>query len=538
MKKAITTVHTIIVILGLLATAAWSGYFLYNQRQFNSEANAKRVPVLLQQVGEALGSSNTLYDKDFGNSVKKLFSDNQDIMALTIYSYDTGIEYFYSRNGQLSIKAADAESNDQNPVYKGLSFSHNIASVPLSLKDKPGTNMDLVFTVLPRTSIFYVLRISLLAVIVLFVITLILIVAFSLSKSKETAISNDEWDENIDSDDTVALSDPASSLPDDNAFSDDLNDDLNFDASESMEESADDMDFNLPDDEALSDDFSLDSGDEADSGFDDLDIPDDDLTLATDDGLDDLSLDGLDEDIPGDDLNGLDDFDDIRESAEDDFNLDDLNLEDTIPDIPDAEDLDAMDHEESSVSDDFSFLEDEDLTSDESFDQSETGSGVSTGDGEPTLYNPETGLGWEAFLEERLGLELERSASFDQDLVLIMIRKGPTDDMEHISGKIKDAYSYHDLIFEAGSEALAMIDPNKDLDDAIENIQSLFKKLEVEEGISGLSCGLSSRNGRLITGKRLIHEADTSLNKCDDENPIVGFRSDPERFREYLSKNS
>ncbi len=535
MKKAITTVHTIIVILGLLATAAWSAYYLYNQRQFNTEANSDRVPMLLDEVGTALSSSETLYDKNFGNSIKSMFSENTDILALSIYSYDTGIEYFYSRNGQISIKAAEAESVDQNPVYKGLSFSHSIASVPLSLKDRPGTNMDLVFSVLPRTSIFYVLRISLLAVIVLFVITLILIIAFSLSRSKESAVSDDEWSESdISAEDSLA--DPLDDDSFENQFSDDLGDTFSNESSESQ----DDMDFNLPDDESfsddlsteISDDLSLDISDETDSDLNEMNLPGDDFSESSemDRDLDDFNLDGL-EDSNDDDLA---DFADLNDSGSDDLNLDDFNLEDSIPDIPDMEDLDAMDHEESSSADDLSFLEDEDRN--DTFDESV--SETVSGDGEPTLYNPETGLGWEAFLEERLGLELERAASFDQDLVLIMIRKDSDEDMDSVSAKIKDAYSYPDLIFEAGRDALALIDPNKDLDEAIENIQSLFKKLETEDALTGLSCGLSSRNGRLITGKRLIHEADTSLNKCDQDNPIVGFRSDPERFREYLSKNS
>ena len=527
MKKAITTVHTIIVILGLLATAAWSGYYLYNQRQFNSERNAQRVPVLLEKVGDALSSSETLYDKQFGSSVRTLFSENQDIMALSIYSYDTGIEYFYSRNGQISIKAADTDSVDQNPVYKGLSFSHSIASVPLSLKDKPGTNMDFVFNVMPRTSIFYVLRIALLAVIVLFILTLILIVAFSLSKNKEPAVSNDDWSESDPEDLSDTLAEPD---VDASSFDDDFSDSVSFDEPLGDESSSENMDFSLPEDESFSDDMSDDFSEEIS----------DDLSFDNDDSLSDDS-DLADLDLPDDDfdMDSSDDFnlDDLDETEPDNLDLDDLNLEESIPDIPDAEDLDAMDHEEASSSedDDFSFLED-DLPLDEVLE--DTPSETAAPDAEPTLYNPETGLGWEAFLEERLGLELERAASFDQDLVLLMIRKSTDVDMELVSSKTKELYSYQDLIFEAGEDALALIDPNKDLDEAIENVQSLFKKLESEDGITGLSCGLSSRNGRLITGKRLIHEADTSLNKCDEDNPIVGFRSDPDRFREYLSKNS
>ena len=92
-----------------------------------------------------------------------------------------------------------------------------------------------------------------------------------------------------------------------------------------------------------------------------------------------------------------------------------LNLEDSIPDIPDTEDLLGMDHEEISSDqdfdnsdDDFDFPEEEDLFDDMSsddlgLDDLDSASRDSSG---PTLYNPDTGLGWESFLEERLGLEL------------------------------------------------------------------------------------------------------------------------------------
>jgi len=500
MKKAITTVHTIIVILGLLATAGWSVYYLYNQRQFNSEANSKRIPGLVEQVSSALETSQSLYDKGFGENIKELFSANDDIIALSIYSYDTGIEYFYSRNGQIGVKNNDSQTLDKNPAYSGLTFSNSIGSTPLYLKDKPGTSIDLIFNVLPRTSVFFVLKISLLAVIVLFVITLILIIAFSVSRDKQASEPEDEWDRQDDFDDAGKLDDPYGS--------DDQMDDDSFDNLDNG--SDDDLDFNMPEDELSSD-------------------------------SDDF---GMDESLNLDDL----DMSDGESSFDDDFS-DDLNLEDSIPDIPDTEDLLGMDHEEISSDqdfdnsdDDFDFPEEEDLFDDMSsddlgLDDLDSASRDSSG---PTLYNPDTGLGWESFLEERLGLELERAASFDQDLVLLMISREEDSDveMDQITAIVKDVYTYQDLIFEAGKNGLALIEPNKDLDEAILDVQNLFKKMEQQIEISGLKCGLSSRNGRLITGKRLIKEADTSLNKSDSENPIVGFRSDPERFREYLSNKT
>ena len=546
MKKAITTVHTIIVILGLLATAGWSAYYLYSQRQFNYENSVKRLPVLVDKVSSSLEEQETLYHRAFGDEIKQIFTENKDIVALSIYSYETGVDYFYSRNAQVKVVGDNPDSVTGSPEYKGVSFSNAVGTVPLQIGSRTGSNVDIIFTVLPRISIFYVLKISLLAVIVLFVITLILIIAFSLSKEKSKS-SSLQPDESFSSEDDSMESFDSGSPFDNEPVDDDFgSDDFSMDSELSLDDesfSSDTEDFSAP----STDDFDLDLPGEEDFSTDDLDLelPSEEAELDSDFSLDD---DLSDLDLP--DVEGDDSFDDT---------LDDFSIEDEIPDLPEEEDLMSMDHEETSADlpeldldsdmpedldmelsdDDFDLPEiddsDLDLPEDEEFSDEPIEKKAS----EPTLYNPETGLGWEAFLEERLGLELERSASFDQDLVLLMIRDiGDASDMESVSSIVREEYSYHDLIFEAGNNTLALIEPNKDLDEAIGDAQSLIKKISIETPDANIKCGISSRNGRLITGKRLINEADTSLNKADEENPIVGFRSDPERFREYLGKTN
>ncbi|MDC7240583.1 MAG: hypothetical protein PQJ50_09510 [Spirochaetales bacterium] len=530
MKKAITTVHTIIVILGLLATAGWSAYYLYSQRQFNSENSIKRLPALVERVSSSLERSDTLYDRSFGEEIKQIFAENKDIIALSVYSYDTGVDYFYSRNAQVKVAGENPDSVTGSPEYKGISFSNAIGTVPLQIANKPGSNIDVVFTVLPRTSIFYVLKISLLAVIVLFIITLILIIAFSLSRDSSPKASESD-EEEFDSEAGFSVSEPDDSGFDSSFDSDDFSsaDDMTIDSELSLDNDSFSMDEEPLD---SSDDFDLDlpSDDEFSTDDLDLDLPSGNEPEDTEFKLDDSFDDDLgDLDLPDDD--GSDDF----------------SLDEELADIPAEEDLLSMEHEETSsdlseldMDSDMDLSEDDfDLPEGEDDLMAEEPESLNSDSSEPTLYNPETGLGWEAFLEERLGLELERSASFDQDLVLVMIREiGDSSDMENISSIVREEYSYHDLIFEAGSNTLALIEPNKDLDEAIGDAQSLVKKISSETSSANIKCGLSSRNGRLITGKRLINEADTSLNKADEENPIVGFRSDPERFREYLGKSN
>jgi len=510
MKKAITTVHTIIVIAVLIATAGWSAYYLFNQRTMNSEISAEKIPVLAGDISDFFQNNDSLYNNAFSDKIKDIFEQNSSLTAMSIYSYDTGIEYFYSRNDQVEIKTVSdgLGKGYPGPVYKGVGFSHSIASIPLKLSGQPGSNIDCIFTVLPRGSVFYVLKISLIIVIVLFFITLLIIVMYSMSSGKKTySSSEDEWSAEAHSDMGENLS-PSSApeIPDSG---------LEFNTSRETDTlNLPDDDFSIPDDSSSNEIFSGDLT-EMDSGLDDFDLPSDE------------SLD-----------------------------LDDLSLEDSIPDIPDEKDLLAMDHQESSYLEednleDFDLPDEEFDLGDDNFDMpedndSEDNTTLNEAESVPenkdqsSLYNPDNGLGWEHFLEERLSLELERAASFDQDLVLILIRnsKLSAESLEQLTVLLKEKYSFSDMVFEAGPNQYAIIDPNKDLDESIVEIQDFLKKLEETINDASTTAGLSSRNGRLISGNRLIREVSSTLNKADSDNPIVGFRSDPERFREFLGKNS
>jgi hypothetical protein len=48
---------------------------------------------------------------------------------------------------------------------------------------------------------------------------------------------------------------------------------------------------------------------------------------------------------------------------------------------------------------------------------------------------------------------------------------------------------------------------------------------------------VSSRNGRLLSGKQLIKEATNSLSKAMEEKKscVIGFRSDPTKYRQFVA---
>jgi hypothetical protein len=170
-------------------------------------------------------------------------------------------------------------------------------------------------------------------------------------------------------------------------------------------------------------------------------------------------------------------------------------------------------------------------------------------DGPRGLYDPATGLGWESYLRERLGAELRRSASFEQDLSILIASldsaTGRTDPDYAVFAKTsRSFFSFNDLAFIFGTTGLAVILPNTDIDQAMRMSEELLKKLALliqdrSDPMSYLNLfmGLSSRAGRLVDADRLLGEAMAAHRKAREERDthIMAFRPDPEKFRAYLA---
>ena len=103
---------------------------------------------------------------------------------------------------------------------------------------------------------------------------------------------------------------------------------------------------------------------------------------------------------------------------------------------------------------------------------------------------------------------------------------------------IKQVFTYDDLVFPYGEKGFAIIQLNIDLDEGLQRVeQFLLDRIEKGGGRRTRS-GLTSRNGRLISADRLISEAASALRKTTDDKTIVAFRSDPQKYREFLKKQS
>ncbi|MDE6349528.1 MAG: hypothetical protein K2K67_00805, partial [Treponemataceae bacterium] len=88
--------------------------------------------------------------------------------------------------------------------------------------------------------------------------------------------------------------------------------------------------------------------------------------------------------------------------------------------------------------------------------------------------------------------------------------------------------------------ALALIIKNTALDTAIAFAQSLNNAISVILQRSGqraqTAIGISARAFRMINAGRLLTEAEQAALHADDENPVIAFRANPEKYKEYLQE--
>ena len=169
------------------------------------------------------------------------------------------------------------------------------------------------------------------------------------------------------------------------------------------------------------------------------------------------------------------------------------------------------------------------------------------------LYMPRGNIGWESYIDDRLSSELHRCASFEQDLVLLVMelnhtQKTSDEEYSFFTEEAVNFFTMRDLIFGKGENGIAVIMPNADLDQGITKSEKFRNRIitKMPEVLAGqpkavdLCIGLSSRSGRLIDVKRLMFEACRALEKAmeDPVSRIVAFKSDPEKYREFIKDNN
>ena len=160
------------------------------------------------------------------------------------------------------------------------------------------------------------------------------------------------------------------------------------------------------------------------------------------------------------------------------------------------------------------------------------------------MYSDRSGLVWAHFLNEKLEAELKRAASFDQDSCLVfvsIISPSGFIPYRNIAELIIEHFKYKDLAFESGDNTFCIIIPDKDIDEGLHDVE-LFRKSIIArfpESSYRVYAGLTSRNSRLLSEKRMVHEAKAALARAESEpeSTTISFRTDLNKYREYIASH-
>ncbi|MCL2440960.1 MAG: hypothetical protein FWD14_04415 [Treponema sp.] len=164
------------------------------------------------------------------------------------------------------------------------------------------------------------------------------------------------------------------------------------------------------------------------------------------------------------------------------------------------------------------------------------------------LYSPRSNIGWEEYTQDRLDSELHRCSSTEKDLALILIEFNDINGdfmFKQASEEAVNFFTSRDLLFEYGNNGISVILPGIGFDIAITKAEKFYQRI-IEKfpnsfgAASNLCIGLSSRSGRLLNADRLFIEAKEALKKAknDSKTSIIAFKSDPEKYRDYIRTHS
>ena len=157
------------------------------------------------------------------------------------------------------------------------------------------------------------------------------------------------------------------------------------------------------------------------------------------------------------------------------------------------------------------------------------------------LFDPETGIGWESYLLTRLNNEIDRATASEIDLSLFVV-KLPEVDMKseifkNVCNYLAIQFQFKDLLFEHKNDSIIAIKISMNVDEALNLADKLYS--DICNILNNRNCriGISSRSIRMVTGERLILEAEQSIEHTDANSPVIAFRVDSEKYRQLMEQN-
>ena len=159
------------------------------------------------------------------------------------------------------------------------------------------------------------------------------------------------------------------------------------------------------------------------------------------------------------------------------------------------------------------------------------------------LFNPVTGFGWESYLQTRLENEISRAISSEIDLAIFLIQlpqiQRKSQEMKNISEYLTLQFQFKDLLFEYKEDSVVAIKISMNLDEALNFADKIYSEITKITDNKDCFIGISTRNIRMVSVERLINEAQAALEhaKEDSNSPIIAFRVDAGKYREYMEQN-
>jgi len=160
------------------------------------------------------------------------------------------------------------------------------------------------------------------------------------------------------------------------------------------------------------------------------------------------------------------------------------------------------------------------------------------------LYSKRSNIGWEEYTKDRLDSEIHRCSSTEKDLSLILLEFTDLTNDDMFKQSTEEAVSFlssRDLLFEHTRWGIAAILPGTSLETAISKSEKYYQHILEKfprgyNSSSSICIGITSRSGRLLNASRLMLEAREALRKAksDPKSPIIAFKSDPEKYREFI----
>ena len=114
-----------------------------------------------------------------------------------------------------------------------------------------------------------------------------------------------------------------------------------------------------------------------------------------------------------------------------------------------------------------------------------------------------------------------------------------SEESKKVSDYLTLQFQFKDLLFEYKNDSIVAIKISMNLDDALNFADKIHA--EISQIIEQKDCyiGISTRSIRIVSGERLLNEAWAAVEhaKQEEDSPIIAFRVDAERYRQFLEQN-